>query len=414
MFIPRKKITDTIYEALKLVPITVLIGARQVGKTTILKNLKFEFSSVYLIGQEPETAAIFQKFSLIEMFLKKNLNEELKGYLLIDEFQFINDISTNLKLLCDKHTGLKIICSGSSSLDIIQNVSESLAGRVRFINIYSLSFSEYLRFNGDEYFDLFNKYDNQTADEVVAPSIKNLFDEYLGFGGMPRIALTAGEDSKIQLLSDIYKSYLLRDVRSYVRNEDSVGFNKLLILLASQISNMVNVNELSNSCSLSYRKCEEYIYLLEQMFIIRLIEPFFTNKRKVISKMKKIFFTDLGLRNVIIGNFQSLELRSDTGALFENLIFLEIIKKIPPYSKIFYYRTKDGSEVDFIVDDLKNKFAVETKFRNFRKGTKLRNISSIQTIDYFRKIYVVNKNYNSEVSGINFIQGYLMEKAVFE
>jgi len=295
-------------------------------------------------------------------------------------------------------------------LDIIQQVEESIAGRVHIIDVYSLSFSEYLRFQNEELFTLFNKYDRKTNDAIVDSKIKFFFEEYLIFGGLPRIALTMGEQSKIQLLDDIYKTYLLRDVRSYVKNEDTVGFNKLLVMLASQIGNMINIHELANTTGLAYRKCEDYIFLLEQMFIIKLVQPFFTNKRKVISKMKKVYFTDIGLRNIISANFIKLDSRTDSGAIFENFVFLELMRKIPSYAKIYFYHTKDGSEVDFLIDDLKNKYAVETKFKPFAKMINLKSLDGLQDIEHISKSFIISKNLNASEGNTIFVQGYLTEK----
>lgn len=413
MYIDREKLVEKINSAISGSPVTILIGARQVGKTTLLKNLDHLKPSVYFIGQDPEVAAIFQKLSTAESFLKKNLNSELNGFLLLDEFQFIDNISTILKLLTDSNPGLRVICSGSSSLDIIQKVEESLAGRVRIIDTYSLSFAEYLKFQNEELYNLYLKYDVDTLDEVVDPKIKLLFNDYLVYGGMPKAALNHNPTEKIQILDDIYKTYLLRDVRSYVRNEDSVGFNKLLILLASQIGNMINVNELANSSGLNYRKCEEYIYLLEQMFIIKLVEPYFTNKRKVITKMKKVYFTEIGLRNVILGNFNPIDNRIDNGSLFENFVFLELIRILPSYTKIYFYRTKDGSEIDFVIDDMKNKYAVETKFKVLHRSVSLKSFKGFGEIENVSKTFLINRNFNSD-NETKLMQGYLTDKIMFD
>lgn len=410
MFVKREQIQSDVKQSINIYPIIILIGARQVGKTTLLKNLNLTEPNLYLIGQDPEIAAIFEKVSTVESYLSVKLNKELKGILLIDEFQYINDISTILKLLSDKHPNLKIICSGSSSLNIIQHVEESLAGRVHIIDIFSLSFVEYLRFQNEELFNLYCGYRVDAEDEIIDPKIKLYFDEYLIYGGMPRIALTENQQVKIQLLDDIYKTYLLRDVRSFIRNEDSVGFNKLLALLASQIGCMINTNQLSNASGLQYRKCEDYIYLLEQMFIIKLIDPYFTNKRKVITKMKKVYFTDIGLRNIIIGNFNPIGSRTDNGALFENFVLLELMRKAPSYARIYFYRTKDGSEVDFIIDDMKNRYAVETKYKTFKRSMNFKNIHGLQSIESFDKSFIINKNLNTFADNIGFLQGYLTGK----
>ncbi|MCF8419918.1 MAG: ATP-binding protein [Melioribacteraceae bacterium] len=413
MYIPRKLLMEQIENAFASMPITILIGARQVGKTTLLKNLHLSQKHIYLIGQDPETALIFEKASTAENYLRINLQKELNGVVLLDEFQFINNISTILKLLTDSFPNLKIICSGSSSLDIIQKVEESLAGRVRVINVFSLSFSEYLKFQDESLFDLYTKYDYNTVDEIVDSRVKYFLDEYLLYGGLPRAALNSDSKTKITLLNEIYKTYLLRDVRNYVKNEDAVGFNKLLIILASQIGNMISINELSSASGLPYRKCEDYLFLLEQMFIVKLIEPYFTNKRKVIRKMKKVYFTDLGLRNIIFSNFNELNMRNDSGAIFENYVLLEILKIIPSYAKIYYYRTKDGSEVDFIIDDLKNKYAFEVKYKRLMKKKLFKNITSLEEILNIRQSFLININMNSDFEKLNFIQGYFIEKIRF-
>jgi len=148
--------------------------------------------------------------------------------LFIDEFQYINNISTMLKLLVDEKTRLKIICSGSSSLNILQTVEESLAGRVRILPIYSLSFPEYIQFNDENLYAKYMKYPVDIDCKVIDKHIPILLNEYLLYGALPRVALAKAVQDKIELLNDIYQTYLLHDVRSFVRNEDFVGFNKML------------------------------------------------------------------------------------------------------------------------------------------------------------------------------------------
>ncbi len=410
MYYERTKYLNRITESLNKVPIVVLIGARQVGKTTLMKNVHLSGKKVFLNGQDIAIQEIFTKFSNVEAYLKIHLNPELNGYLLIDEFQFIDGISTTLKLLVDTYSDLKILCSGSSSLGIIQKVEESLAGRIRFINVYSLSLKESLKFSDEEIYQTYEKYQANTEDAIVAPGIKQMLSNYLIYGGMPRIALTQKEEEKIELLEDIYQTYLLKDIKSFIRNEDTVGFNRLLRLLAAQIGNMVNVNELSVKSGLSYKFCEEYLYLLEQMFIIKLVEPYYSNKRNVITKMKKVFFTDLGFRNIIYRDFNPIDTRVDNGALFENFVFLELIKIFPTFAKVYYYRTKDGSEIDFVIDDMRKITIFEVKYKNFTKPRNFKNITSFGQIVEYDKAYIVNENLNEVFNDLIFIQGYLIEK----
>lgn len=414
MLIHRKKYLSRIKNSISKVPITILIGARQTGKTSLIESLLLDMDTFKLDGETVETNNLFSSIPNVIEFLKIKINKDLNGLLIIDEFQFIDKISTKLKILIDSNKKLKILCSGSSSLDIVQTVEESLAGRVRMLNVNSLSFSESVLFNNKKLFDEYEKYSINTKDDIVSPQIKMILGNNLVYGGMPRVALESDPIEKIQILNDIYRTYLLRDVKSYVRNKDSVGFNKLLQFLALQISNLINVNELSRVTSLSYNKCEEYIYLLEQMFIIKLVEPFENNKRKAIKKMKKIFFMDLGLRNIIINNFNSLDIRIDNGALFENFIFLEIFKHTLSYYKINFYRTRDGAEVDFVINDMMKNISIEAKYKNLNKPLFLKALSSFNLSENIAESYVVNLTLNQEHNNIKYIQSYLLNKIFTE
>ncbi|RLD52268.1 MAG: hypothetical protein DRI94_03650 [Bacteroidetes bacterium] len=414
MIVIRQKYLDRIIKAFKYVPIVVLIGSRQVGKTHLMKSINLKGDTIFLNGQDSEIANYFAKYSIIEGYLKPRLNNHLKGNLIIDEFQYIPEISVMLKLLTDNNPDLKILCSGSSSLDIIQKVNESLAGRVRIINVYSLSFEEYLLFTDKKLHKIFQNYREDTEYEIIEQSILQKLNEYLIYGGFPRQALVNDYDTKTELIDDIYKTYLIKDVRSYIRNEDTVGFNKLLRLLASQIGNLINVNELSKISGLSYKKCDEYIYLLEQMYIIKLVEPYSTNKRKVISKMKKVYFTDLGLRNRIYNNFNEIEFRNDNGALFENYVFLEISRIISNSASINFYRTNDGAEIDFIIQTMKNIYAAEVKYSTFKNAKAYKNLRKLAKNEDINKIFLINNNLNEIFNEINYKPACLVSKTNFE
>jgi predicted AAA+ superfamily ATPase len=406
MYFPRSNYSDKIYKAFQSLPIVVLIGSRQVGKTTLMENLALDGERLFFNGQNPEVAELFQKYSTLKDYLRINLNESIKGYLLIDEFQFIPGISTMLKLLVDQHKDLKIVCTGSSSLDILQKVEESLAGRVRIIEVFSLSFEEYLMFSDSELHKLYIKYNVDTPKEVIDKQLPIKLNEYLLYGGLPRTALQKQAEEKIEILDDIYRTYLLRDVRSYVRNEDTVGFNKMLRLLASQVGSMVNVNELSTSSGLSYKKCAEYLSLLEQMFIIKLLEPFHTNKRKVVSKMQKVYFTDIGLRNLIYGSFNQMNIRTDGGNILENFVFLELKRKLGKAGSINYFRTLDGVEVDFVINNYKEYIAVEVKGKEMSKPVFMRNMESLGKVQAINRNFVINNGLNVEYKGFRFILPY--------
>lgn len=390
-------------------PIVVLIGARQVGKTSLMEMHIERKKHFWLNGQDPETAQFFEKFSTLERWLKININNELNGLLVIDEFQFIQNVSTSLKLLVDKHKALKILCSGSSSLDILQTVEESLAGRIRIIHVYSLSFNEYIRFYDSEMSEKLNQCSPDDNINILFPQIQTLLSEYLLYGGLPKVALALDFREKEELLNDIYQTYLLKDVRQYIRNQDFTAFNKLLKILSSQIGNMLNINEISNTIQLSHRVCEEYIKILEQMFIVHLVEPYTSNARKEITKMKKIYFCDLGLRNIIYNSFNDISIRVDKGQIFENYVYLQLLQN-RKQNQIFYYRTKDAVEIDFIISDQNNRLIpVEVKYKDFKNHKKIRAITEFSKDKEIEKSYIINKNLIESNENQSYIQPYILK-----
>jgi len=391
----------------EVVPIVLLIGARQVGKTSLMEMYDFNGSKLFLNGQDPEIASVFQQFSQLESYLKIYLDEELNGLLMIDEFQYIPGVSTMLKLLTDKHKNIKVLCSGSSSLDILQKVEESLAGRVRMLEVFSLSFGEFLLFNDEPLYRLFMSFSIDTPESGLTAPLAILLDEYLVYGGLPRAALTKDPRQKLAILDDIYKTYLLHDVRSYIKNEHTTGFNKLIRLLAAQTGNLVNVSELSRGSALPYRACEDYLELLQQMYIIKLVEPYVTNKRAAISKMKKVYFCDNGIRNIINAEFGDIRYRTDKGALFENFVLLELLRNLNPAGEINFYRTRDGAEVDFVVNQIFEQYAVECKYKTFEKPSHSKALNAFSDMESIEKRYIINKNLNITDRGVKFLQGYL-------
>ena len=407
--IVRTKYLKMIADGFRVVPIVVLIGARQVGKTSLMKSVEVDGKKIFLNGQDPEIAALFQKLSVVEQYLKAYLDENLKGYLMLDEFQYISGISTMMKLLTDKHPSLKILCSGSSSLNILQEVEESLAGRVRTIEVSSLSFEEYILFRDENLYQLYQGLDDNTESSALTVPVSNLLAEYLIYGGLPRAALLAAPEDKVAVLDDIYITYLLKDVRNYVENEFIVGFNKMLRILALQIGNMININRISVETGMSYKKCEEYIYLLEQMYIIKMIEPYESNRRKSIVKMKKVFFCDIGLRNMIAKNFNDLEFRDDKGYIFENYVMQELWRNKQAGGTLQFFRTSDGAEVDFVLNNLREKIAVECKYKTLTKPVSLAAFNRFCDDENIQKRYIVNKNLNTIHNGVKFIQGFLVK-----
>ncbi len=341
---------------------TIITGARQVGKTTLLrqlyKNLRERDETVTYVNLEDKIllSAVNSKPDLIFDWVSGTPQKIIEGrsykriYILIDEIQYLSDPSNFLKYIYDEYDiNVKIIATVSSAFYIDKKFTDSLAGRKRLFHLYPLSFNEFLSFKEEEGLN------SEIQLMVKEPNYKSLYqrsilsylNEYLIYGGYPAVVLEKDPEEKKYLLNELKDSYLRKDIlESNVDKETK--FLILLQLLSSQTGNLVNKNELGKIIGIDNKTVERYVYILSKCFHIDLINPFYNNIRKELIKMKKIYFNDLGLRNSLINNFELPVMREDKGALFENFIYNQLRIK---YNKndIHFWRTADGNEVDFII-----------------------------------------------------------------
>lgn len=354
-----------IYDKLKLhlskKQYTIIVGARQTGKTTLLRQLfketeKTENSVPYYlsfedltllneINKDPENI-----FKFANKIFESHPNKKL--YLFIDEVQYAENPSHFLKYLYDKYEEkIKITATGSSAFYIDTKFKDSLSGRKRIFHLTHLNFPEYLIFNKKE--ELSHELElirnNNNYISAKRADINYMFEEYLIFGGYPSVALETDLEEKVFLLKELKDSYLKKDI-----GEASVSypgkFMQLMLLLSEQTGNLVNRNELSNSLRLDNKTVQSYLEVMQKSFHISLVQPFSRNKRKEISKMPKLYFQDLGMRNVLLNNFQAISARFDKGHILENYFFNRLSELYPP-ENIKFWRTSSGNEVDFVVLD---------------------------------------------------------------
>lgn len=355
---------------------TIITGARQVGKTTLLRQfyreLKKEGNKVFYLSFEnidvlnalnehPEKI-----FNFIERPidpLEKDASFEERIYLLLDEIQYANDPSGFMKYLFDTYLShLKIIATGSSAFYTDKKFKDSLAGRKKIFHLNPLNFQEYLEFSGRK--DLSDEVqtvrDRKDYISLKKQEIEEYFDDYLVYGGYPAVVLEDDTDLKKEILLELRDSYIKRDIlESGIRNE--MDFYNLMKILAGQTGNLVNKNELSKTLRIHLSTIENYLSTLEKCFHIALVKPFHKNLRKEIVKMPKVYFNDLGLRNALLNRFSGINEREDTGALLENYVYQRLVQ-IYPQEEIKFWRTADGNEVDFVVSsDYKNGKAYEVK-----------------------------------------------------
>ncbi len=353
-------ILDKIKQVIPRDEFIILTGARQTGKTSILLLLKEYFEKkgedcYYLNLENPDNLIALNKhpFNVFDLIASK----KTKQYLLIDEIQYLDDPSNFLKLLYDeKRTKIKVIVSGSSSFYIDKKFKDSLVGRKFLFNIYSLNFEEYLIFNNQE--ELLSQ-QGKKISSYYKEKILRYFDEYLRYGAYPRIALSHDAQMKQTLLEEIGTSYIKKDVlESGVR--DTEKYFALLKILSSQVGQLVNTQELSNSLRAAHKTIEEYIYTITKSYQAALIRPFYRNVRKELLKMPKVYFYDLGLMNFFKNNFNSIIEREDKGAYLENVFFREALLREGKVDNIKFWRTQNNKEVDFVINDE----AYEIKFTN--------------------------------------------------
>ncbi len=338
----KRDLEDKIVKYMDRDEIIAVFGPRQVGKTTLLKHIynPLKDSAIFLTFEDVELKILFEED--LKSFIK--LYIEPYKYIFIDEFQYAREGGKQLKYIFDT-LRKKIFISGSSVMELSVNVIRYLAGRIFVFNLYSFSFEEFLRVKDDNLFNLYKTFDKNIS-KSVSKKIYSFFDEYVVYGGYPRVVLSDGNEEKIEILKNLLSIYLLRDIKETAGIVDENKMYKLLKALSLQIGSIVTYNELANIVGVNTVKLKEYLDIFEKVFMIKMLTPFYTNKRIEIVKNPKVYMYDLGLRNIVLKNFSKLEERVDKGAILENFVFRELCER-----DIKYYRTKNGAEVDFIVDE---------------------------------------------------------------
>ncbi len=326
--------------------IAIIYGPRQIGKTTLAKKIIKELQLKTLIVNADEA-------KYIDIFSSRDFNKVnrvINGHelLFIDEAQRIPDIGINLKIIRDRLPDLKIIVTGSSSFELANKVSEPLTGRTWTYNLFPLAILE-----------LQNYFSEFEIDEKI--------EELLIFGSYPEVFTTQNWEDKQKLLEEISKAYLYKDVLKIARIKYADKMKKLLQLLAFQIGSEVSVAEIARQLEINKGTVAEYIDLLEKSFVIFRLSGFNRNLRKEVSKKDKIYFYDLGIRNILIDNLNSLENRNDKGQLWENFLLIERKKYLSYTNKLasqYFWRISTGAELDYVEERAGKLYGYEFKAGN--------------------------------------------------
>lgn len=347
--------------------VLVLLGARQIGKTTILKRI-FPDAHYLVVDNEPIKNALER----YDPAVYKQLLNAASGTVVLDEIHRLNDPGRAAKIFFDQLPEYKLIITGSSAFNIKNKASESLAGRKIDYHLYPLSLSEYLVQQGLENVLSFRPMEallkGEKAKEIFRQyDHRGVLNNILIYGLYPAMQF---HPSDSVYLTNLIDSVVFKDLVELSLLENKSAALSLLKLLAYQVGSLVNYAELASKLNIGARTVKRYIELFEQSFIIFTIKPYSSRKRDEIAKMPKVYFYDVGLRNALINNFEPIENRGDAGQLFENFVISEFLKynHYGNFGYSFnYWRTKSGSEVDLVLSKSNHEtIAVEVKSKSQR------------------------------------------------
>ena len=324
----------------------ILIGARQVGKTTLFKKLLADYETVlWLNCDEPDVRHLLTDptATQLDRFFGR------QKIICIDEAQRVKNIGLTLKLITDQLPDKQLLVTGSSALELSNHINEPLTGRKFEYNLYPLSHEELLRSFG-------------------MLESNRLLEEQLIFGSYPDII--SNPEDRVELLTQLASSYLYKDLFNYQQIRKPEVLQLLLEALALQLANEVSYHELANSLGVDAETVKKYIDLLEKTFVVFRLRAFSRNLRTELKKSRKIYFFDNGIRNALIRNFNPLALRPDVGALWENYLVSERIKR-NSYAMYFchnyFWRTRQQQEIDYLEEYNGKLYAWEFKWNKKAK-----------------------------------------------
>ena len=340
--------------------ILILLGARQVGKTTLLTRvLKKYHGTIFNLDIEVDKARLLVAKNLSPSDAIKSLGSP--QVIAIDEAQRLPEISRIVKGWFDAGISTKIILSGSSSLNLLDQAAEALTGRNEKVFLTPLLFKEIIP-TQSWFPSISSQLRKPPSDNPMHEQVYSLMMQNLVYGSYPE-AVTI--EDKMQYLLNLSADYLLKDVFQFgtIKNPDFA--KRLLLLLAHQVGSEVSISELASNLGVSRQTVEKYLDLLEQTFVVFRLGAYSTNLRKEVAKSKKIYFWDTGVRNAILKEFNVSEYRSDIGILWENWVIAEFAKYnalCGNTSDLYFWRSRDGAEVDLIVKSGEQLQAYEIKW----------------------------------------------------
>lgn len=371
----KRKIFPNIVKEVNSREIILIIGSRQVGKSTILEeihNNHIDWKKSIFINADFDDSILNLKTSkdlLSNLMLNwyKDVQEET-FFVFIDEFQKINNIGTIIKWIYDTHRNIKFFLSWSSSILINKVFWDSMLGRKKTFFLDKLSFEEYLEFKENKnLLEIYNNINSILNINLYQKDLSLAFEDYIKFWWYPNIVLESIKNDKIKILEEIYSSYLQKDIKDFFSLEHYNDIKRLFIYLTSINTNFLKINSISNELWITNYNLKKYLSIIEWTYIVNSVKPYFTNNIKTITKTSELFFNDTWFYNYILKNFTDLEFRIDKWPLIENIVYLEINKNKSLLTELLFFRDTKWLEVDLILKKENKTIPIEIKSWDYNK-----------------------------------------------
>jgi len=396
-----RKIFSNLVAHLPKKEISLIVGPRQSGKTTLMEMLreyleKREERTLYLNLDIEWDRSHFESQLALTRKLELELGNQ-RGFVFIDEIQRKENAGLFLKGLFDMKLPYKFIVSGSGSLELKEKIHESLIGRKRLFELTTITFEEFVNYKTAY------KYKENLAGffEIEKDKTRQLLMEYMNFGGYPQLVLEQELSEKVHIIDEIYRSVIEKDIVYLLKVDKAEAFSGLIKVLAGQVGNLINYSELTSTINISYQTVKKYLWYAQKIFLLDVVSPYARSVRKEITRSPVAYFWDLGLRNYSLDLFGHLNSPSECGFIFENFVFLLLKSNTRTgQAKLGFWRTKDKAEVDFILERGKKVVPLEVKFKSLKNEKIPRSLRSF--IDKYEppEAYLVNlDHYNTRKIG---------------
>lgn len=364
----RRNIFQELESQIGMGRISILMGTRQVGKTTLLKELelsaeKKKIKSKFFDFEDPRILAEFNKDHQEIFQYLMDLDVDI---LFFDEFHYVENISKIFKAIYDSPKQIDIFASGSSALEMHKHLEESMAGRKYSYKVFPFNYSE--------------------SNSMMR------FDDFLVWGGLPSVVIERNESKRLANLDEILSTYINKDIKSLVKEENVAAFNHLIKLLAYSQNQIQDYNSLARELRVDIRTVERYISILAGTYVLFKLDSYSANLSNELKKSKKFYFYDSGIRNLLVNNLEELNERNDKGLLYESYVFNYINSQLLANMELRFWRTKDQKEIDFILLKNQKPYLIEVKSKLDRAIIPKHMDNFIKHYPETRMGFVVNEN----------------------